>query len=68
MQKPAKISPKFKSKKQWKFCDSYRPINNLKSLDKLIQQYIKQELQTHQDLNNIVLEQHHRKQKKITPQ
>ena len=39
--------------------DSYRPINNLSTLDKIIEQYIKDNFDTYLELNNIIHPNHH---------
>jgi len=39
--------------------DSFRPINNLSTLDKIIEQHIKINLENYLDINNIILKNHH---------
>ena len=39
--------------------DSYRPINNLATLEKIIEQHIKQHLETYLFTNNIIINNHH---------
>ena len=39
--------------------DAYQPINNLCTLDKIIEEYFKQQIQKHLDINNIIDKHHH---------
>merc|ERR1711989_46021 len=39
--------------------DSYRPINNLATLEKIVEQHIKMHLETYLCTNNIILNCHH---------
>ena len=57
--KLSRMTPNLKPQKKHECIDSYRPLNNLNALDKLIQQYIKEEFQNYLDINNIIVEQHH---------
>lgn len=57
--KISKISPIIKPDKDANSIDSYRPINNLSTLDKIVEQYLKNEFQSYLDLNNIINCNHH---------
>ena len=39
--------------------DSYRPINNLITLDKVVEEDIKRQMTNYFDKNNLLLDQHH---------
>lgn len=54
------ISPNLKPDKNSENIDSYRPINNLSKIDKIIEEFFKQQINTFIDLNNIILDEHHR--------
>ena len=41
------------------YIDSYRPINNLASLEKIVEQHIKMHLEAYLCTNNIILKYHH---------
>ena len=56
--KISRITPTLKPEKEIDSLNSYRPINNLSALDKLIQHYIKEQLQNHLDDNSILLDFH----------
>ena len=57
--KLSKITPQLKPDKQTNKIDSYRPINNLCTLDKIVEQYIKTHLDNYLDNNNIIHKHHH---------
>ena len=57
--KLSKISPQQKPDKPTNKIDSYRPINNLCTLDKIIEQYIKTHLDKYLDKNDIIHRHHH---------
>ena len=57
--KISKKSPILKPDKDANLIDSYRPINNLSTLDKIVEQYIKNEFQSYLDINNIINCNHH---------
>ena len=57
--KISRISPNLKPGKQPESIDLYRPINNLSTIDKIVQDYIKNELQSFLDENNIIQKFHH---------
>jgi len=66
--KHSHITPIFKPKKAPTSIDSYRPINNLCTLEKLVEQHIKTHLDTFLDKHNIIHPHHHggRKQHSTT--
>ena len=53
------ISPQLKQDKDSSKIDSFRQINNLCSLEKIIEQYLKEHLEAHLDSNKIILKNHH---------
>ena len=53
------ITPTLKSDKDPLDLDSYRPINNLSTLDKIIEEYLKLHMQSYFDTNNIIGNNHH---------
>ena len=53
------LLPTFKTNKNPLDPEFYRPINNLCTLDKIIEQYLKSHIQTHPDSNNIIHKHHH---------
>ena len=57
--KLSKITPQKKPDKLTNKIDSYRPINNLCTLDKIIEQYIKTHLDNYLDNNDIIHKHHH---------
>ena len=57
--KVSRISPTLKSGKPRTDIDSYRPINNLAALEKLIEQYFKDCLIDHLDINDCIVKNHH---------
>ena len=57
--KISRISPNLKPGKQPESIDLYRLINNLSTIDKIVQDYIKNELQSFLDENNIIQKFHH---------
>ena len=54
-----RISPNLKPDKNSENIDSYRPINNLSTIDKIIEEFFKQQINTFIDINNIILDEHH---------
>ena len=54
-----KITPTLKPDKSANLIDSYRPINNLSSLEKLVEQHLKNCIIDHLEANNIILPNHH---------
>ena len=54
-----RISPNLKPDKNSENIDSYRPINNLSTIDKIIEEFFKQQISTFIDLNSIILDEHH---------
>ena len=57
--KLSKITPQKKPDKPTDKIDSYRPINNLYTLDKIVEQYIKTHLDKYLDKNDIIPKHHH---------
>ena len=57
--KLSRITPILKPDKDISNIDSFRPINNLITLDKIIEQHIKTNLETYLDKNNIIISNHH---------
>ena len=57
--KVSKISPNLKTDKNPLNMDSYRPINNLITLDKIIEEDIKTQMTDYFDHNRLLLDQHH---------
>ena len=57
------ITPILKPDKLCDIIDSYRSINNLAALDKIIEQYLKDQISAFIDDNNIILEDHHGSQR-----
>ena len=57
--KVSKITPTLKPDKTANCVDSYRPINNLSALEKLVEQHLKNCLIDHLEANNIILQNHH---------
>ena len=57
--KISKLLPFCKPDKNENFIDSFRPINNLTVIDKLVQEYIKIHLLKHLENNQILHENHH---------
>ena len=57
--KTTRISPNLKSDKPIDSIDSYRPICNLSTIDKIIQQYLKDQIMAFLDINEIIVKDHH---------
>ena len=57
--KLSKITPQKKPDKPTDKIDSYRPINNLCTLDKIVEQYIKTHLDKYLDKNDIIHRHHY---------
>ena len=57
--KLSRITPIKKPDKPDDNIDSYRPINNLATLEKIVEQHIKSYLETYLCTNNIILKNHH---------
>ena len=57
--KISKITPTIKQDKDPLFADSYRPINNLCTLEKIIEEHIKGHLEAYLDINKIIHPNHH---------
>ena len=57
--KLSKITPQLKPDKQTNKIDSYRPINKLCTLDKIIEPYIKTHFDKYLDTNDIIHKHHH---------
>ena len=62
--KHSRITPILKPKKQNTHIDSFRPINNLCTLDKIVEQHIKTHLDTFLEKHNIIHPNHHGGRKK----
>ena len=52
--KISKITPQLKPEKNPYIIDSYRPIHNMASLEKVVEHYIKQQLTSHFEHNKII--------------
>ena len=61
--KISRITPIKKPDKPQHDIDSYRPINNLATLEKIIEQHIKLHLETYLCTNNIISKNHHSSRK-----
>ena len=57
--KVSRISPILKPEKPSENIDSYRPINNLSAVEKIVEEFIKEQLNEFIDLNEIILPDHH---------
>ena len=57
--KVSRISPILKPEKQSESIDSYRPINNLSAVEKIVEEFIKEKLNKFIDQNQIILPDHH---------
>ena len=57
--KTTKITPNKKPDKPLDNIDSYRPICNLSVIDKILEQYIKDNLTTYFDIHDIITKDHH---------
>ena len=55
----SRITPILKPKKPCTQIDSFRPINNLCTLDKIVEQHIKTHLDTFLEAHNIIHQHHH---------
>ena len=53
------ISPLLKPDKASELIESYRPINNLSVIDKIVEQYLKDQINDFLDINDILNENHH---------
>ena len=56
--KVQRISPKLKPDKDRIYINSYRPINNLSAVEKIVEQYFKECLLDHLEANNVILKHH----------
>ena len=57
--KHSRITPTLKPKKNCTLIDSFRPINNLCTLDKIVEQHIKTHLDTFLEAHKIINNNHH---------
>ena len=57
--KVSRISPILKPDKQSEFIDSYRPINNLSAVEKIVEEFLKEQLNEFINQNEIILPDHH---------
>merc|ERR1712240_813259 len=57
--KVSRISPILKPDKRSEIIDSYRPINNLSAVEKIIEEFLKEQLSDFIDKNKIILSNHH---------
>merc|ERR1712177_35322 len=57
--KVSRISPILKPEKRSKIMDSYRPINNLSAVEKIVEEFLKEQLSEFVDHNQIILPDHH---------
>ena len=57
--KVSRITPILKPDKPSDTINSYRPINNLAALDKIIEQFFKDQIMDFINDNNIILDDHH---------
>merc|ERR1711867_371058 len=57
--KVSRISPILKPDKQSEMIDSYRPINNLSAVEKIVEEFLKEQLNEFMDKNQIILPDHH---------
>ena len=54
-----RITPTLKPDKPDDLIDSYRPINNLSTIDKIVEEFIKNQINDFINDNEIIIEQHH---------
>jgi len=57
--KTSRITPNLKPENNPEIINSYRPLNNLSCIEKLVQQHIKSSLISFLDMNEIILPDHH---------
>merc|ERR1711873_21173 len=57
--KVSRITPILKPDKRSELIDSYRPINNLSAIEKVVEQFIKEQLSNYINENNFILPDHH---------
>merc|ERR1712163_108605 len=57
--KVSRITPILKPNKEGEMIDSYRPINNLSAVEKIVEEFLKEQLNEFIDLNQIILPDHH---------
>merc|ERR1712177_26996 len=57
--KVSRISPILKPEKRSEIIDSYRPINNLSAVEKIVEEFLKEQLTKFIDQNEIILPDHH---------
>merc|ERR1711873_65828 len=57
--KVSRISPILKPDKQSEMNDSYRPINNLSAVEKIVKEFLKEQLNEFIDHSEIILPDHH---------
>merc|ERR1711895_195894 len=57
--KVSRISPTLKPEKISDSIDSYRPINNLSAVEKIIEEFLKEQLNEFININQIILPDHH---------
>ena len=57
--KVSRISPILKPDKQSEFIDSYRPINNLSAVEKIVEEFLKEQMNEFININHFILPDHH---------
>ena len=57
--KVQRILPILKPDKPCTIIDSYRPINNLSAMEKIIEQYFKECMLDNLEINNVIIKNHH---------
>merc|ERR1712177_90360 len=57
--KVSRISPILKPEKRSEIIYSYRPINNLSAVEKIVEEFLKEQLSEFIDANSIILPDHH---------
>ena len=62
--KLSRILPLSKPKKNILDIESYRPINNMAAVEKIIEQYLQECINKHYDINNVLIDSHHGGRKK----
>ena len=66
--KISRITPISKPGKPLSDIESFRPINNLCTIEKIVEEYIKLHLEKHLNYNNIINKNHHGAEKGIAQQ
>ena len=57
--KVSRISPILKPEKPSEYIESYRPINNLSAIEKIVEEFLKEQMNEFINTNQIILPDHH---------